>query len=91
MATWRSTRLLRVFEMHMQGRSVQRFLRWVLDESGQDIIEYGLLASIIAIAGILFLPTIASKMGGAFQNWGTDVYNLWVPNDPASASPPPAP
>ena len=73
--------------MKMQGRSFQRFRRAVLDESGQDIIEYGLLASIIAIAGIMFLPTIATKMGVAFGRWGDSVYNLWVPNDPT----PPAP
>ena len=75
----------------MQGRSFQCFLRSMLDESGQDIIEYGLLASIIAIAGILVLPTIATKMGGAFQNWGTEVWDLWEPDDPASAVPPPPP
>ena len=74
-------------EMTMQGRSVQYFLRAVLDESGQDIIEYGLLASIIAIAGILFLPTIATKMGVSFGRWGDTVYDLWVPRDPT----PPAP
>lgn len=69
----------------MQGRMI--VLDRFLDESGQDLIEYGLLASIIAIAGILFLPTIATKMGVNFGNWGTAVHNLWVPNDPASASP----
>ena len=66
--------------MNMQGRS---FWRRFLDESGQDIIEYGLLASIIAIAGILLLPTIATKMGANFGNWGQQVYNLWIPADPA--------
>lgn len=73
--------------MKMQGRPLATFWRRFLDESGQDIIEYGLLASIIAIAGILFLPTIATKMGANFGNWGTAVHNLWAPNDPASASP----
>lgn len=63
----------------MQGRSLRN---WISDESGQDLIEYGLLASIIAIAGIVFLPTIASKMGVNFGNWGTAVYNLWAPDNP---------
>jgi Flp pilus assembly pilin Flp len=71
--------------MDMQGRS--SFRRAFFDESGQDIIEYGLLASIIAIAGIVFLPTIATKMGVNFDSWGNAVHNLWAPNDPASASP----
>ena len=73
--------------MKMQGRSLGSFFRRFLDESGQDIIEYGLLASIIAIAGILFLPTIATKMGANFSGWGNAVYNLWAPSNPASASP----
>lgn len=71
----------------MQGRPLAAYWRWFLDESGQDIIEYGLLASIIAIAGILFLPTIATKMGANFTGWGNAVHNLWAPNNPASASP----
>jgi len=69
----------------MQGRLMWR--RFVDDDSGQDIVEYGLLASIIAIAGILFLPTIATKMGANFGNWGTQVYNLWIPADPAPPPP----
>ena len=66
--------------MNMQGRLIWRTL---LDESGQDIIEYGLLASIIAIAGIVFLPSIATKMGANFSSWGVAVYDLWKPADPA--------
>jgi Flp pilus assembly pilin Flp len=54
------------------------------DESGQDIIEYGLLASILSIAGVLLFPSIKSKMDGAFGTWGTKVYNLWAPNPPGS-------
>ena len=65
----------------MQGRT---FRSWLFDESGQDLIEYGLLASIIAIAGVLVFPTIRTKMGSAFGNWGTDVYNLWEHNDPGT-------
>ena len=73
--------------MNMQGRYRQRMLRSFLDESGQDLIEYGLLASIIAIAGIVFLPTIATKMGVNFGNWGTQVEQLWRPNSPGSLTP----
>jgi Flp pilus assembly pilin Flp len=61
-------------------RSVFRLLH---DDSGQDLIEYGLLASIIAIAGVLLFPSIKSAMGTQFGNWGTNVYNLWAPNPPA--------
>jgi Flp pilus assembly pilin Flp len=73
--------------MKMQGRFLRCVRRGCLDESGQDIVEYALLASIIAIAGIVFLPTIATKMGANFSGWGNAVHNLWTPSDPASASP----
>ena len=60
-----------------------RFLRrWIFDESGQDLIEYGLLASIIGIAGALIFPSIKAAMGLRFGEWGTQVNNLWTPNDP---------
>jgi Flp pilus assembly pilin Flp len=61
----------------------QQVFRSFIDDSGQDLIEYGLLASIIAIAGILLFPSIKSGMNTAFGNWGTAVYNLWAPAPPA--------
>ena len=56
--------------------------RFLNDERGQDLVEYGLLAAIIAIAGALILPQIAPKMDAAFRNWGTQVYNIWEPPPP---------
>lgn len=58
------------------------FRRFLADERGQDLIEYGLLASIIGVAGYLVLPLIAPKMGTAFSGWGTQTYNAWVPPAP---------
>jgi Flp pilus assembly pilin Flp len=78
--SWRSTRLLRqMFEGYMKGRFLRRFL---LDDSGQDLIEYGLLASIIGIAGALIFPSIKTAMNLRFGEWGTNVNNLWTPNNP---------
>jgi pilus assembly protein Flp/PilA len=56
--------------------------RLLVDDRGQDLIEYALLAGIIGIAGALVLPQIAPKMGNAFSNWGGQVYNAWTPSDP---------
>ena len=58
------------------------FARFVREDSGQDLIEYGLLAGIIGIAGALILPSIAPAMDTAFRNWGTQVYNIWEPSAP---------
>jgi Flp pilus assembly pilin Flp len=59
------------------------FRRLLTDDRGQDLVEYGLLAAIIGIAGSLVLPQIAPKMAGAFNQWGTQVYNAWQPPNPA--------
>jgi Flp pilus assembly pilin Flp len=56
--------------------------RLLADDRGQDLIEYALLAAIIALAGALVLPQIGPKMGNAFSQWGNDIYNEWVPANP---------
>jgi Flp pilus assembly pilin Flp len=65
----------------MQGRALHRRL---LDDSGQDLIEYGLLASIIAAIGVLLFPAIKTAMGVRFGAWGDGVYGLWAPKDPGA-------
>jgi Flp pilus assembly pilin Flp len=60
--------------------------RRFLDDSGQDLIEYGLLASVIAAAGVLVFPSIRDAMEDRFGEWGDAVYGLWQPDDPAAAS-----
>ena len=56
--------------------------RLLVDDRGQDLIEYALLAAIIGLAGSLVLPQIGPKMGNAFMNWGGQVYNNWTPSSP---------
>jgi Flp pilus assembly pilin Flp len=58
------------------------FRRFLADERGQDLVEYGLLAAIIGIAGALILPLIGPKMDNAFRTWGTQVYSIWEPSAP---------
>jgi Flp pilus assembly pilin Flp len=65
----------------MQSGLAQRLIR---DEDGQDLIEYGLLGAIIAIAGALLIPTIVTNMGIALGNWGQQSYDAWIPPDPAA-------
>jgi Flp pilus assembly pilin Flp len=57
----------------------------LLDDTGQDLIEYALLASIFTAAGLLAIQNIQGKMGGLFNNWGSMLASggtLWVPPDP---------
>ena len=52
------------------------------DDRGADLVEYGLIAMIIALAGVVMFPSIATKLGIAFGNWGQQVYDAWEPVDP---------
>lgn len=51
------------------------FNRFVRDEEGQDLIEYALLASLIAVAGIVGASLIGPRIA---QIW-TDVVDAFAP------------
>jgi Flp pilus assembly pilin Flp len=65
----------------------ERARRLVLEEDGQDLIEYGLLTGIVVAIGVIVFTSINGKMSGAYGNWGTQIQNNWEPNNPL----PPAP
>ncbi len=52
---------------------------FIADESGQDLIEYALVASLIGLAAVATLKTLATSITGVFTSIGTKL-------DAASAS-----
>lgn len=46
------------------------FARFVREEEGQDLIEYSLLAALIAVACILAMQTLAGDINGIFARIG---------------------
>jgi len=63
-----------------------RLFELAVDDRGQDLIEYGLLAAVIAIAGILLMPQIQAAMGALFTSSETGAYNTWCPKDPGGGT-----
>jgi len=49
------------------------FARFIKDESGATAIEYGLIASLIAVAAIAAMTTIGSKLNTTFTNVGSNL------------------
>ena len=49
------------------SRWSDRFDRWIRDEGGQSMIEYALLAGIIAVAAITVLQSIRENLVGVFE------------------------
>jgi len=49
----------------------QLLLRLHRDESGQDLIEYALVAALIAFAAVAAMQTLASQINNAFSTIGS--------------------
>ncbi len=45
------------------------------EESGQDLIEYALLAALIALAAVFGMSTVASDINNAFTKIGSKLSN----------------
>jgi len=54
----------------------QLIVRLFRDESGQDIIEYGLLGAFIGTVGILAWQGISAQIGIHYSGWNTGVQGL---------------
>jgi Flp pilus assembly pilin Flp len=65
---------------HSSGQSgvteIHMFLRFIQDESGQDLIEYALLSFFIGICAVVAWNNIPSKIGNAYANWDSSVQAL---------------
>lgn len=48
-----------------------RLAQFSRDESGQDLIEYALLAALIALAAVVGMNTVASDINNAFVTIGS--------------------
>ena len=58
----------------MKGTAMKTvFARFIKDESGATAIEYGLIASLIAVAAIAAMTTIGSKLNTTFTNVGSNL------------------
>ena len=62
--------------------------RLIIEERGQDLIEYALIAGLFGIVGVLVLQAIQAAIAGTYTIWldptvGTP--SLWDPADPISS------
>ena len=52
------------------------FLRLGQDEKGQDLVEYALLASFVAVAAGAFLPPVAESISVIFSKMTSVISNV---------------
>ena len=60
-----SVSIVTLWRVCVMENLLSRFLR---EEQGQDLIEYGLLLGIITVAAIVGIGSIGSKVGAYFSN-----------------------
>lgn len=51
----------------------QRFKSILFDESGQDLIEYALIAALIALVAITAMKSLDTKIGNEFNKVGNSL------------------
>jgi len=47
----------------------------IKDESGQDLIEYALVAGLIGLGAVIAMTGLAGKIGNAFNSIGNNLTN----------------
>jgi Flp pilus assembly pilin Flp len=56
--------------------------RLIADESGVDLIEYMLLATFLAIAGMLGIQVLGTAMNSSYQSWDDATQGAWETPEP---------
>ena len=50
------------------------------DESGQDLIEYALVAALIALGAVISMKSVSTSIGSAFASIGTQLTGAVTPS-----------
>lgn len=53
----------------------QHFKNLVVEDSGQDLIEYALVAGLIGLGAVVAMTGLSGKIGNAFNSVGTSLTN----------------
>ena len=53
----------------------QAFVAFMKDESGQDLIEYALVAGLIGLGAVVAMTGLSGKIGNAFNTVGNNLSN----------------
>lgn len=64
---------------------VRLLSRLLVDDGGQDLVEYALLTAAIGLAAVVVFDQIRTAIGNTYGTWETGVNNLWVPPDPVGS------
>ncbi len=58
--------------------------RWRRETTGQDLVEYALLAALIGMAAVASAPLIETALSAAYVGWNQGTQDLWITPDPGA-------
>ena len=53
--------------------------KFINDESGADLIEYALLAGLVALAAVATLTTVGTNISGLYSRISTKIAGITIP------------
>lgn len=59
--------------------------RLFADDSGQDLIEYALLTSLVGISAIAVFDLLTGSISTTYRTWNTNTNDLWQTPDPVGS------
>ena len=54
------------------------------DDRGQDLVEYTLLGSVIALSSLVLMNVFPGVMNAVYVSWNSAMQALWYPPAPAN-------
>ena len=57
-------------------------IRWLVNDEGQDLLEYVLLGAVVALAGLVVMNTFDDVMNFVYASWDSSTQAIWEPQDP---------
>jgi len=70
-----------VMDVSMLARQLRRLWR---QDSGQDVVEYALLAALIGLAAYGGFSAIQNAISSSYITWDNGQQNLWEPLNPGA-------
>ena len=59
--------------------------RVVAADEGQDVVEYALLAALVALASVAAIHAVQTRMQTTYVSWSTAAQSCWQMPDPGAA------
>jgi Flp pilus assembly pilin Flp len=63
---------------------VDRLVRLIRDDDGQDLVEYAMLAGFFGLVALAGFTSLQNALASAYGRWDTGTQNLWTPPDPGA-------